>query len=229
MSEEMKSVYRFGAVSFVLSGALFLANSVLERLMGPPPPTGRETLEWITMNGALLRWTCEILFFAIAFLVPAIVALYQSLARTHRASAVAGCGMFAVAIPLLAMLSVLRGRLVFPVFDAVVDTPDLAQFVVVTYYGGLHAAALLFAVGTLAVSLAMRQGAFGKPTAYFGTATAALDVVGGYPDAIGPVAWLVCGVFLAAWFVAVGARLHAMSAHSTEDARPGDLVSPRYS
>jgi hypothetical protein len=37
-----------------------------------------------------------------------------------------------------------------------------------------------------------------------------LDVVGSYPWAIGPLATLVCQVFFAGWFAAVGAVLFRM-------------------
>ena len=195
--------------------------------MGPPPPTGVETLEWIATNKSLLQWTPELTFFAIGFLVPATVALDQEVSRAHRVSSVVGCGMFAIAIPLLVVLLVLQGRLVYPVFGSVVHTPDLAQLVVVTYYGGLHAASLLFAIGTVVLSVAMRRGTFGRPTAYFDIATGALDVVGSYPDGIGPTPWLVCGTFFAAWFVAVGVRLYALSAGSPTSAQRTTLA-PRY-
>jgi len=63
------------------------------------------------------------------------------------------------------------------------------------------------AVATFVLSLAMRRGAYGPGIAYLGFATNVLDVVGGYPDAIGTLPALVCQAFFAAWFVVVGAKL----------------------
>jgi hypothetical protein len=60
----------------------------------------------------------------------------------------------------------------------------------------------------------MMRGAYGKPVAYLGFATGVLDIVGSYPDAIGPMLTLVCQVFFAAWFVAwfvaVGSKLYRL-------------------
>ena len=44
------------------------------------------------------------------------------------------------------------------------------------------------------------------------TAVATFDLIGGYPDRISPVLWLVCGAFFAAWFIAVRVKLYGMSA-----------------
>jgi hypothetical protein len=68
-----------------------------------------------------------------------------------------------VAIPVLMVLLVVHGRLVYPVYCIRVGTPDLAAFVVAIFYGGLHAISLLMGIATFVLSLAMRGGAYGKP------------------------------------------------------------------
>jgi len=62
----------------------------------------------------------------------------------------------------------------------------------------------------------VRHGIYGKRIAHLGIATGVLDVVGAYPYAIGPIPTLVCRVFFAGWFVAVGSRLYTM----------GQLIAP---
>jgi hypothetical protein len=53
----------------------------------------------------------------------------------------------------------------------------------------------------------MKRGAYAKWITYLGFATAALDIVGSYPWAIGSVLTLVCELAFAGWFVAVGSQL----------------------
>jgi hypothetical protein len=62
------------------------------------------------------------------------------------------------------------------------------------------------------LSLALGQAADGRRVARLGWASAALDVVGAYPDAVGPAAVLVASCFFSAWFVAVGLRLYRTQA-----------------
>ena len=85
-----------------------------------------------------------------------------------------------------------------------------AALVITVFYGRLHAIYLLLAVATIVLSLAMMRGGYAKWIAYLGFATAALDIVGSYPWAIGPVLTLICELSFAGWFVAVGSQLFRM-------------------
>jgi hypothetical protein len=210
MSHELKGLYKFGGAAFVASGLLFLLRAILDVMAGAPPPGGVKILEWIASNSLILEFDSEILFFAAVFLVPAVIALYQSLAGVDRLKAAIGCGIIAVVIPVLAVLLIVHGRLVYPVYGIRASTPDLAAFVVAFFYGGMHAISLLLGIATVVLSVAMKEGAYGKPVAYFGFATAVFDIIGAYPYAIGPILTLVSQVFPAAWFVAVGSQLYRM-------------------
>jgi hypothetical protein len=210
MAHELKGLYKLGGAAFVVSGLLFLSRAILDLMAGAPPSSGVEILAWIASHSLIHDFQSEILFFAAAFLVPAVIALYQSLVGVDRAKAVTGCGIMAAAIPVLMVLLIVHGRLVYPVYGIRVSTPDLAAFVVAIFYGGLHAVSLLMGIATFVVSLAMRGGAYGKPVVYLGFATAVADVIGSYPYAIGPALTLVSQVFFAAWFFAVGSQLYRM-------------------
>jgi hypothetical protein len=50
----------------------------------------------------------------------------------------------------------------------------------------------------------MKRGGYAKWIAYLGFATAARDIIGSYPWAIGPVLTLICQLSFGGWFVAVG-------------------------
>jgi len=214
MPNKLRGFYKVGGVSLVASGILFLVHAVLDLLAGQPPSGGAETLAWALSRMRIFEAESEVLFFAAMFLVPAVVAIYRSLEATDRTKATIGCGIIAVVIPVLVVLDIFLGRLAWPVYGIRAETADLVQFVVAIYYGGMHAINECMAIATVILSLAMARGAYGKVVAYLGIATAVADVVGSFPWLIGPVPTLVCQVFFAGWFVAVGSKLCRMSEHS---------------
>jgi hypothetical protein len=207
LADDTRRFYRFGGMAFILSGMLFVAKAGLDFAAGPPPSNGVEILAWVKSEQLALSLVSEILFFAAMALVPAVMALYHSLATTERAKAATGCGIFAVALPVIAMLLIVHGRLVYPVYGIHVTSPAVAEHVVAEYYGGLHAVGELMGFATLILSLAMMHGVYGRRIAYLGFLTGALDIAGAYPYIIGPALTLVCQAFFAAWFVAVGSKL----------------------
>lgn len=208
MSSGLKGFYKFGGAAFVVSGLLFLSRAILDLVAGAPPSSGVAILPWFTSHILVQSFQSEILFFAAGFLVPAVCALYESLADVDRTKAVIGCGLMAVSIPVLMVLLVAHGRLVYPVYGLRVSTPDLAVLVVALFYGGLHAVFLLMGIATFILSLAMRRGKYGRSLVYVGFATAIADIIASYPDAIGPVLTLLSQVLFAAWFLAVGIHLY---------------------
>jgi hypothetical protein len=209
----MKGLNKLGGAAFIGSGLLFLLRATLDTIAGEPPSGGIETLAWVRSHSLIVGLDSEILFFASVFLVPAVIALYRSLAGFERLQAAIGCGLLALVIPVLMVLPIIHGRLAYPVYGIRVDTPDLAALLVAVFYGGLHAIGLLLGFATIVLSLAMRTEVYGKPITYLGFAAAGFDIVGAYPDAIGPVATLVSQTFVAAWFCVVGSRLYRIRDH----------------
>ena len=210
MPRELTRPYKFGGGALVASGILFVVLALLDFRAGPPPSNGAEILLWRNSQALVLGFVSELLFVATVLLVPGTVALYQSLVDVDRTKAVTGCGIIAATIPVIAMTLIVHGRLVYPIYGMRIDTPDAAALVVMVFYGGLHAIYLLLAVATIVLSLAMKRGVYAQWIAYFGFATAALDTIGSYPWAIGPVLTLVCEMSFAGWFVAVGSQLFRM-------------------
>jgi hypothetical protein len=204
---ESRKLYKIGGYAFIASGVLFLLQSLLAMAAGDPPSNGAEIIAWVVSHKIAQSFISETLFFATVLLIPAVVALYQSIAETDKVKAVAGCGIMAVSIPVLIMLLVIHGRLVFPVYGISANTPDTALLVVGLFYGGLHAINILFGIATLILSLAMRHTAFGRTVVVLGFITFVADVIGSYPYAIGPALTLATQIIFTAWFVAVGWRL----------------------
>ena len=207
LSTDRTGLSRFGGVALMISGALFFTKYILDVWAGPPPSTGAEIIVCVEANRLALSLVSEVLFFASMSLVPAVIALYLTLASVERALAATGCGIIAVVIPVLGVLLIVHGRLVYPVYGLRVSDPAVAELVVALFYGGLHAVGLLMALATFVLSLAMRRGAFGAPVAALGFATAVGNVVGAYPYWISPVVLFGCQLLFAAWFVAVGWKL----------------------
>jgi hypothetical protein len=214
MPPEVKSPYMFGGAALAASGVLFAVLAFLDFQIGPPPSNGAEILLWRDSQALILDFVSELLFFATVLLVPGTIALYQNLVEVDRTKASAGCGIIAATIPVMAVMLIIHGRLVYPIYGMRVDTPEAAALVVMVFYGGLHAIYLLLAVATMVLSLAMKRGSYAKWIAYLGFATAALDIIGSYPWAIGPVLTLVCELSLGGWFVAVGSQLFGMRGSS---------------
>ena len=207
MARELTRPYRFGGGALVASGILFVVLAFLDFRAGPPPSSGAEILLWRDSQALVLDFVSEFLFFATVLLVPGTVAVYESLVDVDRTKAGMGCGIIAVTIPVMAVILIVHGRLVYPVYGMRIATPDAAALVVMLFYGGLHAIYLLLAVATIVLSLAMKRGAYAKWIAYVGFATAVLDIIGSYPWAIGPVPAFVCELSFGGWFVAVGSQL----------------------
>ena len=207
MRDELKRPYKFGGGALAASGILFVVLAFLDFRAGPPPSNGAEILLWRDSQTLVLDFVSECLFVATVLLVPGTVAVYQSLVDIDGTKAATGCGIIAATIPVMAMMLIVHGRLVYPIYGMRVGTPEAAALVVMVFYGGLHAIYLLLAVATIVLSLAMRRGAYAKWIAYFGFATGALDIIGSYPWAIGPILTLVCELSFGGWFVAVGSQL----------------------
>jgi len=210
MARQLTKPYKFGGGALVASGILFVVLAFLDFRAGPPPSNGAEILLWRDSQALVLDFVSESLFIATVLLVPGTVALYQSLVDVDRTKAGMGCGIIAATIPVMAVILIVHGRLVYPIYGMRVATPDAAALVIMVFFGGLHAIYLLLAVATIVLSLAMKRGAYAKWIAYFGFATAVLDIIGSYPWALGPALTLVCELSFGGWFVAVGSQLFRM-------------------
>jgi len=215
MAHQLNGLYRPGGISLIASGLLFFARYVLELMAGPPPSSGAEILAWAEAGRLPLIFANEALFVAGILLIPAVVALYVRLAAVDRTKAALGCGILAAAIPVLLMLDVIHGRLIYPVYGLRVATPAEAELVVGLFYGGLHAVLIMMAAATIALSLALRRVAHGRGIASLGFLTGLFDVIGSYPWAIGPALMVASQALFTAWFLAVGWMLYRTAPRPT--------------
>jgi hypothetical protein len=203
-------LFRVGGFSFMASGVLLFLKYCLDLVARPPPTNGAEILAWASASRWPLAMGIEVQFIGAVLLVPAAGALHASLAGTDRAKAVTGCGLLVAAIPIIAVVEIFQGRLVFPVNGMLVRSPDVAELVVAVMFGGMHVAGILWGVAAIMISLAMWRERQGRRVALLGMAAGFAGFVGSYPWLIGFVPLLVAQVLFSAWFVAVGWRLRGM-------------------
>lgn len=223
MPSEPGRLFRFGGAAFIASGVLFLIHALLNFSTGSPPSTGEEILAWVAANKLALSLISEVLFFASVSLVPAVAALYVSLSGlARRGLVVTGCGVLAVVVPIISVLLIVHGRLVYPVFGLRITDPAVAELVVALFFGGMHAVDLLMAGATLSLSLAMRRSAFGTVTATLGFAAAAGDVAASYAYLLTPAVLVACRLPSIAWLIALGGGLLRVSKHP----RPEQSTQP---
>jgi hypothetical protein len=196
-----------------LSGVLFFAKALFDLRVGDPPNGGAELLAWRSAEKFSLALTNEILFFAVVLLIPGVIGLYCSLAGYDRKKAGWGCGIVAGIIPVMMTLTIIHGRLSFPIYSIDLNDQAVMQLVVSIYYGGQHAVGLLFCLATILLALAMRNTPYGRTIIYLGFTTATADVFGAYPWLIGPVLTSATEALFAGWFIAVGIRLATSDFH----------------
>ena len=126
MPPEMRRLYKFGGGALAASGVLFVVLAFLNYRTGPPPSNGAEILLWRDSQALVLDFVSEVFFFATVLLVPGTIALYQDLVDVDKTKAAAGCGIIAATIPVMAVILIVHGRLVYPIYGMRIDTPDAA-------------------------------------------------------------------------------------------------------
>src|SRR5262245_13452029 len=116
MSPAEIRIQRFGGGAFIGASILLLAADLLVDLLPTPPVTQGDFLQWLMANRLQIAFANELLFFATILLVPSFVVLGKMLGVGRSISAFAGLSIVALALPLLAVLDVVQGRLVYPVY-----------------------------------------------------------------------------------------------------------------
>ena len=104
MADKLTRSDKFGGGALMASGILFALLAFLNFRAGPPPSNGIEILLWRDSQVLVLDFVSEFLFFATALLVPGTFALYRALVDVDGTKAATGCGIIAVAIPVMAVM-----------------------------------------------------------------------------------------------------------------------------
>jgi len=114
----------------------------------------------------------------------------------------------------MAVMLVIHGRLVYPIYGMRVDMPEAAALVVMVFYGGLHAVSLLLAVATIVLTCGDETWRLHDLARTSRVRHCCTRHHWFLPLGIGPVLTLVCELFFAGWFVALGSQLIGMRARA---------------
>ena len=180
MPQTERRIRLFGGGTFIAAGILLLAANLLLVFLPAPPTAPGDFLRWITAHKLCIALANELLFFANLLLVPSFVVLGRLLAPWRNVSALAGLSIVALALPLLAMINVVEGRLVYPVYSLDLSGETL-QLVFSTVYGGLHALSLMLGAAFLFLGFALRGTGFHKSMVPVSYVVGVLQIVGAYP------------------------------------------------
>jgi hypothetical protein len=222
-----RGLYRAGGVSAALYVVLIIIPLVL--LTTTPQPLlagGAATLQYIASHKPV--YIIELVSF-VGLSLPAIVvflALYEALKHLNKSYAALGAlvGIVSEVIALAYNSSPpsLNGGLVY-LSDHYVAATTAAQRAalataaesLVAVSNAVNAAGILTALGILILSLVMLKGVFQKGVAYLGIVTGALGIVSeALRDLLGP-GYIVYGLLLPIWFLAVGWKLYRLGSSSS--------------
>jgi hypothetical protein len=204
------NIIKFGGITFIIAGILFFVQYLFFLPLPSPPLVDKELITWLTRWRFNISMADEVLLFAALFLIPSIVALYQSLVKGDKIKALVGCGILALTIPIYVFLDIILGRLVYPVYN-LEFSPDIYKLILSIYYGGMHMIAILLCLATTILCFAIRKSAIGKPAANIGFIVAIFDLIGAFPWLIGNVVVFISQLLFSAWFIFLGIRLLRVS------------------
>jgi hypothetical protein len=209
-------IQKLGGGTFIVAGVLLLAANLLVDLLPTPPTAQGDFSRWITANSLRIALANELLFFATILLVPSFVVLAKLLGARSRVSAFAGLSIVAMALPLLAVLNVIEGRLVYPVYGLALSA-DAFKLTFGLFYGGLHAVLLMFGAALLLFGFALRGTVFNKTVVPISCLTGLLQIAGAYPWLTSVALNVFVSISLSLWMVLIGImvlRMKPGAAHS---------------
>jgi Domain of unknown function (DUF4386) len=222
-----RGLYWAGSVAAVLYVILIVAPLVLLIIVPPPPSSGgAATLLYIASHKAV--YLIELVSF-VGLSVPAIVvfmALYEALKHLNKSYAAIGA-IIAIASEVIALAlndspPSLNGGLVY-LSDQYMTATTAAQHValataaesLIAVTNAVASCGILTALGILILSLVMLKGVFNKGVAYLGIITGVLGI---FSEALRPflsAPFILYGVLLPTWFLAVGWKLYRLGSSSS--------------
>lgn len=220
-----RRLYQAGSVSAILFVVLILVAIVLV-VVAPPPlnADGATTLQYVASHKVLYILEQALWLAPSAFALVVFLALFQALKRLHKSYAALGALVGIVSWALTLALPITGGGAPVMVYlsDQYMAATTAAQHtafataaeVFIAENNITGAVGILGPVGILILSLVMLRGVFPRGVAYLGILTGALGVVSeALRPLIGP-GYLVYGLLLPIWFLAVGWKLYRLGASS---------------
>ncbi len=225
-----RGLYRAGGVSALLYVVLTFAVPVVLGFITPQPPSaggvatfagGVAILQFIASNGSVFILEQALIFGPSVLAMVVFLALYMALKHLNKSYAAIGA-LLAIAAAVLTLVTFsIMGGLVYLSGEYVAATTAAQRAAFTTAAEGLIAVhnamiadGILFTIGILIISLVMLKGVFQKGVAYVGIVTGVLGIVS---EALRPIlgpGYIVYGVLLLIWFIAVGWKLYRLGLSS---------------
>ena len=207
--EKVQGFFRIGGIFIFVSSFLLLIKAIAEYILGPPPSTGSSIINWVNNNTLLFIIINESFFIAVFLFIPSFIIIYYKLEKYDKVGAIIGVTIMLLVVPILSMLTIIQGRLIYPVFNITITNTGLAEFIVAFYYGGIHTSYLMIGVSVLVLTLSMKKATFGQIHVYFGIITGlVLFLVMGYEWLFPIILVFVSQLFFIIWFFMIGTRLY---------------------
>jgi len=141
-------------------------------------------------------------------MIPGLVGLWRVLRHSPQAPLDAtGLGILAAAVPVIIVLSLIGGRLVFGIYGIGLDDSAIVKFAVATFVGGEHEVSLMIGAALFALAGAARGTRVGGWVSALAAITGPGLCVGAFPWVTGLGAPFAAGLLFASWLIAVGGRL----------------------
>ena len=207
--EKVQGFYRIGGILIFVSSFLLLIKAIAEYILGPPPSTGSSIINWVNNNSLLFIIINESFFIAVFLFIPSFIIIYYKLEKYDKVGAIIGVTIMLLVVPIISMLTIIQGRLIYPVFNITITNTGLAEFIVAFYYGGIHTSYLMIGVSVLVLTLSMKKATFGQIHVYFGIITGlVLFLVMGFEWLFPIILVFVSQLFFIIWFFMIGIRLY---------------------
>jgi len=197
---------RFGGIALLFSSFLMLGRVVFFLVIPAPPGNGGSIINWAAYAHLGLAMSNELLFFAIIAMLPASIALFLLFKEQNMTKAVLGCGIILISVPIVSLLNIIHGRLVYPVFGVLLSE-ESARYTISVFFGGMHAINLMYAVALVTLGLAMQDQHWGSRYLILSIIAAISEIAGAYPWVVGHLADGVTQAMYVAWLAVIGIKL----------------------
>jgi hypothetical protein len=197
---------RFGGIALLFGSFLMLGRVCF--FLGIPAPPGNDgsIVNWAANAHFGLAMSNELLFFAVFAMLPASIALFLLFYEQNLAKAVFGCGIILISVPIVSLLNIIHGRLVYPVFGVLLSE-ESARYTISVFSGGMHAINLMYAVALVTLGLAMRNQQWGSRYLILSSIVAVSEIAGAYPWVLGHLGDGITQTMYVVWLASIGIKV----------------------
>jgi len=220
LSASKARMIRFGGIALLFSSLLMLGRSIFFIFIPAPPANGESVLNWVADAHFLLAMSNELLFFAIFAMLPASCALFILFKEQNMTKAVLGCGIILISVPIVSLLNIIHGRLVYPIFG-VLPSEESVRYSISVFYGGMHAVNLMHAIALVILGSAMQDQRWGTRYLALSVIVAISEIAGAYPWIIGRLFDGITQVIYVFWLAIIGIKVFKLGYSPADQQKSG--------